>query len=254
MILYFSATGNCKYVAERIAKINDDKVISIVEVLEKGIVSLDIDKEEAVGIISPTYAWGLPSVAVDFLKTVTFSYDEKPYIYFIATYGTTPAHAGYFADQYMKEHIEIGFDAFYSVKMPDTWTPIFDLSDKEKVSEINKNVEPQIDEIIGKISEKSNGDFMQDKVPHITAVVYKPYYEIMRRTNHLTVDDSCIGCGLCANKCPVKAIEMKDGNPVWIKDKCAMCLGCLHRCPKFAIQYGKNTRKHGQYKNPNTRI
>ena len=26
-----------------------------------------------------------------------------------------------------------------------------------------------------------------------------------------------------------------------------MCLACLHHCPKFAIQYGKNTKKHGQY-------
>ena len=34
-----------------------------------------------------------------------------------------------------------------------------------------------------------------------------------------------------------------------------MCLGCLHRCPKFAISYGNGkTDRHGQYKNPYTRI
>ena len=33
-----------------------------------------------------------------------------------------------------------------------------------------------------------------------------------------------------------------------------MCLGCLHRCPKFAIQYGRNTKKHGQYTNPNVKL
>lgn len=43
------------------------------------------------------------------------------------------------------------------------------------------------------------------------------------------------------------AIEMQDKRPVWVKEKCTMCLGCLHRCPKFAIQYGKNTKQHGQY-------
>lgn len=55
-------------------------------------------------------------------------------------------------------------------------------------------------------------------------------------------------------KCPVNAIEIRDNKPVWMKDKCTMCLGCLHCCPKFAIQYGKNTKKHGRYKNPNTRV
>ena len=41
---------------------------------------------------------------------------------------------------------------------------------------------------------------------------------------------------------------------VWVKDKCVMYLGCLHRCPKFAIQYGKKTKKHGQYTNPNVKL
>ena len=71
-----------------------------------------------------------------------------------------------------------------------------------------------------------------------------------------TVDESrCVDCGLCAKKCPVQAIVMKDGYPVWIENECEMCLGCLHRCPMFAIQYGNGkTNKHGQYRNPNTTI
>ena len=79
------------------------------------------------------------------------------------------------------------------------------------------------------------------------------YNNKARRTIHFSVDDACIGCGLCAKKCPVQAIEIQNKRPVWIKDKCVTCLGCLHTCPKFAIQYGRNTRKHGQYTNPNVK-
>lgn len=75
-----------------------------------------------------------------------------------------------------------------------------------------------------------------------------------RLTAKLRVEGGCIGCGLCAKKCPVQAIEMRDGKPVWVKDKCVMCLGCMHRCPKFAIQYGENTQRHGQYTNPNVKL
>lgn len=75
---------------------------------------------------------------------------------------------------------------------------------------------------------------------------------LKKRGLHL---DACVGCGLCARKCPAHAIEMKNNRPVWVKKKCIMCLGCLHRCPAFAIQYGSGkTRKHGQYLNPHTKV
>ena len=64
------------------------------------------------------------------------------------------------------------------------------------------------------------------------------------------VNEGCIGCGLCAKRCPMAAIEMRDGLPVWTKPECAACLRCLHCCPKFAISHGKRTASHGQYRHP----
>ncbi|MBF1002635.1 MAG: 4Fe-4S binding protein, partial [Lachnospiraceae bacterium] len=71
----------------------------------------------------------------------------------------------------------------------------------------------------------------------------------MRKTKNLSVSDACIGCTLCAKKCPVQAIAMQNKKPAWVKEDCTMCLGCLHRCPKHAIYYGsgKATNAHGQY-------
>lgn len=89
----------------------------------------------------------------------------------------------------------------------------------------------------------------------ITKWIAAPIYDHkVRRTSHFHVENSCIGCGLCAKKCPVQAIALQGKKPVWIKEKCVMCLGCLHRCPKFAIQYGSKTKQHGQYTNPNVKV
>ena len=88
----------------------------------------------------------------------------------------------------------------------------------------------------------------------ITKRIAEPIYNTKRRTSNFRVEDSCIGCGLCAEKCPMQAIEMRDKKPIWVKAQCALCLGCLHRCPKFAIQYGNKTKRHGQYTNPKVKV
>lgn len=254
MIFYFSATGNSKYVAQRIASQIGESITSISECIEQNKFQFEIQPNERVGIISPTYAWGLPSVVVEFLEKFHITFKRTPYVYFVATYGTSPGQTGRFAREKLQSQ-NININAYFSVKMPDTWTPTFDLSNPTKVKNINDKAEPQIDFLIDKIKYKTHGDFMKRKVPYLFAKAFYSFeYDRMRETKHFHVGSSCIGCGLCAKKCPVHAIEMKDKKPVWIKEQCTMCLGCLHHCPKFSIQYGNKTEKHGQYRHPNTKL
>lgn len=46
----------------------------------------------------------------------------------------------------------------------------------------------------------------------------------------------CIGCKKCAEICPAKAIEMKNGIPVIDKQKCITCFCCQEFCPKGAMK------------------
>ncbi len=252
MILYFSATGNSEYVTKRIAAETGDISVSITDCYKKQTFSFD-EKCETLGIVSPTYSWGLPVIVAEFLQKLDLGYQPN-YIYFIATYGTTPGQTGRFADEILAPK-GLPLSARFSIKMPDTWTPIFDLSDKEKVRQKNNNAEHEIDCVIEQIKELTDGDFMKNKLPYpIAKIGHGIEYDSMRKTNHFSVKDACFGCGLCVKNCPISAIELKDCKPEWIKKQCVMCLRCLHNCPVFAIQYGKNTEKHGQYVHPQYRL
>ncbi len=245
-ILYFSATGNSKYVATRLTDEND-KLLSIPDLIQNNTLEF---QDDVIGIVTPTYFWGLPSIVKDFLEKATFHCD---YLYFIATFGTTPGAIGTIANKIIKGK---SIDFFYGIRMVDTYTPIFDISTKAKQDRFTKNTENEIEHVIDCVSNREHNKHMKSQVPSfIVNSITQPLYDNKKRlTKRLSVNDNCIGCGLCARKCPVHAIEIKDKKPVWVKDKCVMCLGCLHRCPKFAIQCEKKTKEHGQYQNPNVKI
>lgn len=59
-----------------------------------------------------------------------------------------------------------------------------------------------------------------------------------------SANDRCTGCGLCAKKCPQKNIQMRDGRPSFGKT-CIFCTRCINLCPSHAIDY--HNRNCAQY-------
>lgn len=246
MIFYFSATGNSKHAAKMIAEKTGDRIISITDCLKNGRCDFTAENGKSIGFVSPVYNFGLPVTVTDFIEKLNLNCSEN-YVFTLVTCGGFSGGA----NKIIKNLIEckgVKVSAQYSVRMPDTWTPIYDLSDKEKVAETNRKADLKIKQIISRIRKNSKGNFDLRRVPFGDR--FCGGYEEMRKTTTLSVSENCIGCGLCAERCPVDAIEIQNGKPAWVKEKCAMCLGCLHHCPKFAIQRGEKTKLHGQYVHP----
>ena len=246
MILYFSATGNCKHVAKCIAEEFGDTALSILEAPKE----FSLKKGEMLGIVTPTYFWELPTIVRDYLTELSPDMPGDNYTFLIATFGTTPGATGEEARHILSAN-GILLDAAYSIRMPDNWTVWFDLSDPEKVAAQNAKADIQIKKVTEQIRKETLGNHQMPRVPYFMQTFTDAAFTSARQTSNLHLEGSCIGCGLCAKICPVNAIEIKDGKPVWVKDHCALCFGCLHHCPKFAIQYGNGaTKKHGQYVHP----
>lgn len=250
MIFYFSGTGNSEYVARRLAEATGERCLSMADCLGKGECTFSVVGEERIGFVTPVYFWGLPVTVLAFVRQLCLVGLQHNFMYHVVTFGTTTGQAHYMMSEALKQK---GWTLAgkYNVKMVDVWTPMFDLSDRAKCLRKTEEAEKYIRKAISKVLSWKSGNFDYRRAPHWLAQWYYHTYEAQRKTEHFhVIEDRCVGCGRCANRCPEHAIVCKEGLPVWVKEKCAMCLRCLHHCPGFAIQYGKHTLKHGQFVHP----
>lgn len=59
------------------------------------------------------------------------------------------------------------------------------------------------------------------------------------KTRPILKKDLCVGCGMCAEICPAKAIVMKNGKAVIDRGDCIRCFCCQEFCPKSAMKVGR---------------
>ncbi len=250
MIFYFTATGNSKYIAERIANNIEDKIYNLAECIKTDNISFELNTGEAVGFIVPVYYYGIPMIVTEFLQKLKITSNEDYYSYAVLNCGGTTGNAEKFINQ------EKAVKATYGIVTVDNYVPMYKNIGEENIKEQLDKADNTINSIIEHINNKDEGTFNPVQGPFSrlgTAMLY-PMYEKGRKTKKFTVNEKCIGCGLCEKICPRSVIKIEEGKPVWSKPQCELCLGCLHRCPFAAINYGKKSEKNGRYINPNTKL
>ena len=251
MILYFSATGNNKYVAEQLSKALNEKMVPLKNLVRNKEYTLTVEDGEFFGVVMPTYWEGLPSILLEYLEKADITFKgNNHYCYFVATYG---CDYGYILTAAQKEFAKKGieFDSLYTAKFVDNWSPFYNVKNPEYNRRAEENGERETSELIKRILKREKGFRLPDQMSPMMAAASKANYNRIRKTSFFKLDkNKCIGCGLCEKQCPVEAIKMSDGHPTWVKDKCTLCLGCFHRCPAAAIDYDGGLR-NGQYVNKN---
>lgn len=244
MLFYFSGTGNSAWVARELGNRLRDEVCSIADLLD----NREIDAGERLGIVFPVYAWGLPSVIRQWLKTVRFS--PKPlYVYFVCTCGDDAGKTAALTVRALAEQ-GLACDAGFSVQMPNTYVclPGFDV-DSEKVSgrKLRDAVE-RVRQIARYVADrKSVFDCHEGSIPWIKSFLFRPFFNRFLMSSRLfRATDACVSCGKCVASCPLRNIRLENSRPVW-GTHCTMCLSCYHHCPAHAVAYGNRTKGKGQY-------
>lgn len=270
MIFYFSGTGNSKWAAKTLALETGDTLVSIPEVLNSDC-TFTLEKDEHIGFIFPIHGWRVPSIVKDFLSKLSIkikgedSSIHKHTSFCLVTAGDSIGKA-IERFQKMLNSVAVGnsmeLKAVYSLIMPESYVglPGMDVDTKEKEIEKKEFASKQLKEFSKMLKQLPYTDNQQvwgweqlkrGPIPSFFSgpvgafferilVTDKPFHVISRR---------CVKCGICANVCPVEDIKGGLGyEPEWQHNgKCLTCFSCYHHCPHHAIEFGKRTRKKGQY-------
>lgn len=251
MIFYFTGTGNSLFVAKNIALTQGETLVSIAQEYgeNKSVYEYGFKENEVLGFVFPVYAWGPPTIVLDFISRLKILYGN-PFVFSLCTCGD---EEGYTTNKLKKLLIsrDITLNSAFTLVMPNNYIIGFDVDTKEIEQKKLREANQRLNQINSIIAQRKSGVFqlIPGKAAYIkSSAVNYLFNRFAKSTKGFYANDKCICCRLCESICPVNTIKVQD-KPVWGKT-CTQCLACIHRCPVRAIEYGNKTVGKGRYVHP----
>ena len=229
-IYYFSGTGNSLWSARKIAQIMGGELCNIGAEAQKDEILVEAD---AVVIVFPSYAYGLPLIVRRFVQAAVF---KTPYIAALVTYGSSPGGTLGALRRLLKGK---GIAKMFFGRIPavENYLAMFG-PPKEKTLERRVLAQEQATAEAARCIMERRENRVNTFCPFSAFVSWLFSLGVRLFYRHYRLSADCNGCGVCAKICPVAAIVMQDSRP-FFTPQCEHCQGCVNICPSRAIRFGR---------------
>lgn len=251
VVLYFTGTGNCLYIARQLAG-KEGEILSIPQLMRKKQFEIEADE---IGLVYPIYGHMPPYMVREFIKKAQLKAEYK---FAVLTYGMRKCNAVEIWDGISRKAGNV-FDYIGTIVMVDNWLPNFDMNEQMK---IDKHIPENLAKITSDLSNRRRWHepvTQEEREQHegfMSLSGLDPEVEfLMKADRSFRVTDDCIHCGICTYVCPRGNYQLT-GQGVKMQGDCEFCFACIQNCPQRAIQFKKNgdgTWPDGSEKNPNAR-
>ena len=144
MVLYFSGTGNSKYIAKRIAEaIRENTVDLNMKIKENDTSPLQTGRD--VIIVTPTYAWRIPKIVSEWIDKTEFIDGKR--IWFVMNCGSEIGNAAKY-NRELSEQKKLQYMGTARILMPENYIAMFDAPKAEEARKIVAKAEPDIEKVI----------------------------------------------------------------------------------------------------------
>ena len=244
MVLYFSGTGNSRYIAKRIADALRDNLFGINDRIKSNDTS-PVESDSRLVIVTPTYAWRIPRIVRNWLLKTDFPNGKQ--VWFVMDCGSEIGNAAKF-NRELCEKKHLTYMGTAQIVMPENYIAMFNAPTASESRKIIAAAEPDIDRVIASIKESKSfvppRNNLYDRF--MSGPVNSIFYSVAVKSKDFAAGSACIGCGKCAELCPLNNITLENGKPVWGAN-CTHCMACICYCPTKAIEYGKKSAGKPRY-------
>ena len=244
MVLYFTGTGNSRYLARRIAEGLEMPLYDLNACIKAGDTA-PVQTGWDVVLVTPTYAWRIPRVVSEWLGKTALTGAER--IWFVMDCGSEIGNAAGYNRQLAAQK-QLQYMGTAQIIMPENYIAMFNAPPKEQAKSIVEQAEPELQKVLTQL--RAGQEFppprenLYDRF--MSGPVNPVFYRFLVKAEAFQATEACIGCGKCVELCPLSNIHLENGKPVWGKN-CTHCMACICYCPKEAIEYGKKSKGKPQY-------
>ncbi len=256
-IIYFSSSGNTKYIAKLIRNglilVKLETELIPYNTIKKR--NLNFEEIEVIGIGAPIYVMAFTPNIVEWVKNLPSVRKQIKFFLFDTNAGLPGPSIKHVRKILKQKNFEL--IGAIEVIVP-TRDSVFELKFLEHVKWSRKKIEKifQFGMKLGKIIKTNKGQLDWSN-PTLFGSIIRAYFRILEKPFYKYTSKligynhkECTSCKECESTCPTDAIKF-DNKPVINHEKCILCFRCLRNCPNNGL-YFKLLPKAKYFKGPKT--